>query len=498
MYRILLVYPYSTQNTDDRWYPAEPLGLLYVGTYLNRVIREMSLNVELKILDTHMEGAEVCVKTQRGFRSGMTDEEISGRIKAFEPHLVGITNNYTSGAENVVELMKTIKQVVPACKIILGGAHATIAHKQMIEIPEVDGVVRGEGEETFKELVLALINAAPLSEIMGLTFKQGGQVRVNEDRPMISNIDTIPIPDRELLSYTKYLTHSSKHYLDTLNKPIGTMITSRGCPYHCIFCSTQKVWRNLWRPRSPENVIEEIEYLMRNYGVKEVSFQDDQFMGDKERIKQLCRIIIDRKLDISMIVPPGISPSLIDEDTLRHMAAAGFYRICFSIDVGTESSKKFVRKPVQLKLMRSLVRQANRIGFWTYGTFVIGFPNESLDDVHATISYAYRLGLDYCIFYIAQPHLGSDLYDLYVERGKIDVSQVLEYHTMNESLYGTDHISAGELVRLRDSAARGYFLRYVARFLNPIYVVNEFLPKISSVKRFRYFMRLFSLLRIYK
>jgi len=498
MYRVLLLYPYSTQKNDGRWYPSEPLGLLYIATYLNSALRDKGANVSLKILDTHMEGPEVCIKTGRGFRSGMTDEQIMERIRDFDPHIVGITNSYTSGTENVIELIKTVKSVAPSCKIVLGGAHSTIAHKQMIEIPEVDAIVRGEGEETFKELVLALTNAGSLKEIMGLTYKEQGQAVVNEDRPLIPNIDSIPIPDRGLLPYDKYLLHSSRHYLDTMNIPVGTMITSRGCPYRCIFCSTQKVWRNLWRPRSPENVLKEIESLMQNYGVKEVSFQDDQFMGDKDRIKDLCRLIIDRNIPISMIAPPGLSPARLDEETLALMAKAGFYRICFSIDVGTESSKKFVRKPVNLKMMRTLVLKANSMGLWTYGTFVIGFPDETAADIRATISYAYRLRLDYCIFYIAQPHLGSDLYDYYVSRGKISISEVQKYHTMDESLYGTDHVSAEELVRLRDSAARGYLLRYILRFLNPLYVVNEFLPKIASPRKLKYFIRLFRLLRIYK
>jgi radical SAM superfamily enzyme YgiQ (UPF0313 family) len=284
-----------------------------------------------------------------------------------------------------------------------------------------------------------------------------------------------------------------------MNQPIATIFTARGCPFRCIFCSTQKVWGNEWRARNPEKILEEIEYLMGTYSVKEVSFEDDQFIGDRNRVKNLCRLIIQRKLNITFIVPPGISPALLDEETLDLMQKAGFYRICFSIDVGTPAAQRYVRKPIKLERMRALIRRANSNGLWTYATFVIGFLNETVEDIHQTIAYAYSLRLDGVIFYIAQPHLGSELYDVYLKEGLIDEKIIQSHHSFDwgESLFGTKHISAAEMEALRNSAARGYFKCHLQHFLNPVYVIREFLPKISSPRKLAYFARLLFHIRDY-
>jgi len=141
------------------------------------------------------------------------------------------------------------------------------------------------------------------------------------------------------------------------------------------------------------------------------------------------------------------------------MQKAGYYRVCFSIDVGTHAAQLYVRKPVKLERMRALVKKANSIGLWTYATFVIGFPNETFEDIHQTVAYAYSLRLDGVIFYIAQPHLGSELYDVYLKESLIDertAGVIQSHHSPAESLFGTKHVSAAELEALRNSAARGY------------------------------------------
>jgi len=492
MLKILLINPYCTSNKNERKYPLEPLGLLSLSTYIKKEIEKNSLDIEIKILDIQMEGVESCIKTKSGYRSGLSDDEIKDFIKKYKPDLVGITNNYTNNTQDVLELSKLIKESCSKCILVLGGAHATIDHKNIIKTKEIDAVVRGEGEETFKKIVLSLYNKSGFREILGLTYKEKNKIEVNEDGPLIEDINVLPIPDRSLIPYEKYLEKTSKIYFFPKNKPIGTLFSARGCPFRCIFCSTQKVWRNKWRSRSPENILKEIEYLMKNYGVREISFQDDQFIGDKHRIIKFCKLLIKKKLKISFIVPSGITPSLIDEKTIELMRKAGFYRICFSIDVGTEAARNFARKPVKIKKMRELIKKTNSKGLWTYATFIIGFPFEKVENVQKTIKYAYSLKLDFVRFYIAQPHLGSDLYDLYSKEGLINKNIVENYHTLFESIIENKYISSNKLIELRDSAELEYQKFHLRHFLNPIYVIQEFIPKISSIKKLAYFVGLIS------
>ncbi|MCE9613636.1 MAG: B12-binding domain-containing radical SAM protein [Lentisphaerae bacterium] len=488
--KILLIYPYMTLRFNWRIRSVEPLGILSLAAYLNRLAAERALPVEVAILDAQMEGPETCIQTAGGFRSGMSDDQIREYVVALKPDVVGITCNYTLGLNSVLEMVATIKGVLPGCLMVLGGAHATIDHLRLAARPDVDAVVRSEGEVTFAELVQAVCEGTSFAPILGLTYCTNGHVVANEDRPLVEDVNTLPIPDRSLIPYETYLRHSSQHYFHPLRKPVATMFSARGCPHTCIFCSTQKVWRNCWRPRSAERVLEEIDQLTERYGVKEIAFQDDQFIGNRKRVKELCRLLIEKKPGLSLIAPPGMSPALLDEETLALMVKAGFYRICLSIDVGTPAAAAFVRKPVNLENMRKVVKTANRLGLWTYATFVIGFPYEKEADILETIRFAYRLRLDHIIFYIAMPHLGSDLYDYYVKEGLLNETEVAKPHLPDESLFGTQHISAKRLEELRDMAARRYLVHHIRHFLNPAYTLCEFLPKIWTPRRFAYFMRL--------
>ena len=486
-FKVLLVFPYTTQRRNHRWHPVEPLGLLSLATFARDRLSDR-IPLEIRILDCLFEGPAQCTPTDIGFRVGMTDAQIEEAVRSFAPDIVGVANSYTNTTGDVLDLVDTIRKAWPSCFLVVGGAHATIDHENMAANPNVDAVVRGEGEETFNEIIERRHGGGGMDGVAGVTYRADGQVKVNPDRPLIPDIDVLPIPDRSFLRYRDYLAETGRHYSRPKQLPVGTVFSARGCAFRCIFCSTQKVWRNCWRPRSPQKMFEEVEHLHRVYGVREVAFQDDQFMGDRDRIKEFCRKVIASGLPLTFLVPPGLSPALLDRETLVLMARAGFYRICLSIDVGSQKAVHFSRKPVKLAKMRSIVQMANRTGLWTYATFVIGYPYETIEDVQATIRFAYGLKLDLCIFYIAQPHLGSELYDQYLREGKITPHQVSRHHLPDESLFGTDNLSAEELESLRTGAQTRYPFRHLLHFLNPVYFVTEFLPKIATPGRFRYFL----------
>ncbi len=486
--KVLLVFPYKIAKFEHRLHPVEPLGILSVATYIKQEMKDQ--DVDVRILDALFQGPATCTETELGFRVGMLDEEIVKYLRDFEPDLVGISNSYTFNTHEVLALAALIKTTLPDCKVILGGAHATIDHDNLIKDPNIDLVVRGEGEIIMKNVITAMQTGSDFSDVKGATYKNADGVQVNEDAPLIPDIDVLPIPDRTLVPYRDYLALTSKHYFQTKNSPVGTIFTSRGCPYKCIFCSTQKVWRNKWRPRSPEKMFEEVELLVNEYGVKEIAFQDDQLIGNKERIKEFCRLIIKSSINITFIAPPGISPALIDVETIDLMQQAGFYRLCFSVDVGTEKARKYVKKPVKLETIREMIKSANSRGLWTYGPFVIGFPFETVEDIKQTIKFAYSLKLDFVIFYIALPHMGSEFYDIYEEAGKINPDTLYDEHLIDEALFGTDHISPEDLEAIRNKAAKRYLFFHLLHFLNPVYVIQEFLPKIATRERFMYFLTL--------
>jgi anaerobic magnesium-protoporphyrin IX monomethyl ester cyclase len=488
MIRALLINPYLTTNDNIRLKPVEPLGILYIASYVRREIAKLSLDIGIDILDAQLGGPDKPTKTKRGYRSGLESHEFEDIIGNMMPNIVGITNNYTCHTSDILQICKTVKKVRPDCILVIGGAHATIAHEELIRIKEIDIIVRREGEVTFWEILHSYYWNKSLNTIQGTTSKSNRDICINKDRALIEDLDSLPIPDRSLIPYEQYLSHKS--YFLTRKNPAGTILSSRGCPFNCIFCSTQKVWSNKWRGRSPANILSEIEYLIKNYGVKEISFQDDQFLGSKDRIIELCRLIIRKNNNISLIAPPGMSPALIDDNLLSLMKDAGFYRINFSIDVGTKESKRFARKPINLDNMRTLIMNANSKGFWTYAMFVIGFPHETEHDIQEAIRYAYDLKLDYVRFYIAQPHRGSELYEIYLKDGLIKKNSVENYHSIYRSLIGTRHLSAEKLTILRNSAENRYLIFHLRHFLSPSYLINEFFHKIKTLAGLKYFLRL--------
>jgi len=450
--------------------------------------RQKGLDVQIKILDAQMEGPTECLHTARGFRNGMSDEAILDCVQQFKPDVTGITMNYTFGVRDVLEVAAIVKAACPSTLLVIGGAHATLDHRRVTEHQHIDVVVRGEGEVTFSEMCLRLASGRGWQDVAGLTYRDKGTVRQNPDRAPIVDLDTLPIPDRSLIPYADYL--SKQQYFHTMQSPVATMFTSRGCPFHCIFCSTQKTWGNHWRGRSAAAILMEVEYLRDRYGVKEIAFDDDQFLGDRKRIIEFCRLAVQKKLGMTFIVPSGNSPAFLNEELLDWMARSGFYRICFSVDVGTDSAVRYVRKPVRLDNIRHIVKEANRRGLWTYGTFVIGFPFEGREDILATMRFAYHLKLDFLRFYIAQPYFGSELYERYEREGRLAGHQIDEQHSAYDALFGTDHLSAQELIALRNEAEGNYMKNHFRDFLNPAYLATEFLPKIMSVRRMRYFIGL--------
>ncbi len=489
---VMLVNPWLTMNENLRSYPIEPLGLLYIATYAHKRIKDQAYNINIKIFDAQLEGPTSTVVVGRGFRSGIDDNTFKDWLRIYEPEVVGIANNFTPHTNDILEISRLVKEVFPKTKVILGGVNATLAHHELIKNPYVDIIVRNEGEESFFLVLQSIYGKIAYYNILGTTAKDpNGNIFVNPDREFIKNLDDIPIPDRTLINYKRYLSND-KLYFTTKNFPVGTIISSRGCGFNCIFCSTKTMWSQKWRPRSPQNVVEEIEYLVNGWGIREIAFQDDQFIYDNRRIIELCKLIRKRGLSITFIVPSGISPSLLNKETIDKMVVSGFYRIALSIDSGTEKSRKIINKPINLKEMRNLVKSLNSLGIWTYATFVIGFPEETKEDIQRAIDYAYSLRVDFLRFYIAQPYLGSRLYDIYLEKGyfKNKPDEIRDYSSIYNSFHGTSFVSEKELMDSRDKAENSYLFLKLKYMLDLRYIFREFFPKLNSPEKFKYFLRL--------
>jgi len=482
--KILLISPPRSGSWDSAIFSVcEPLGLAYIGAVLEKN------NFEVEILDCFILGQKNKIAIANFVKIGLSDEDIETHIRKSQADIIGISNMFTSLVPDSMRVARLAKEVNPECLVVMGGAHATKAYDSVLMDNNIDMVVLGEGEETFLEIAQKFYKKENLYEIDGTATKINDKIKCNPPRNPIRNLDELPFPARHLLPMELYFKDQSKTTFGfAMRLPVAVMITSRGCPYNCIFCSTSKVWGK-WRPRGIKNVVDEIEVLVKEYGVKEIAFEDDNFIVDKKRVIDICDEILTRKISIRWTVPAGLSTWIIDKITLLKMKKAGCYRVCFPIESGSKETLKFIGKPVNLKKAKQIISFSNRIGLWTIGNFIFGFPDEKPESVNKTLEFAQQSGLDMAIFYVVQPYAGSDLFYIYKKRGllrpDLDIgSSVIDTH------YDTGYYSASELASLRNKASSQYLKRRLFFYLTPRGFLFSLLPKINSFEKFRYFLKI--------
>lgn len=482
--KTLLIHPYIT-SSNQFTNLIEPLGLIYLASYIK--------SHEIEILDLYGLGVDRIEKIGSLYRKGISDsKEILDMIKKYNPEVVGITCNFTEYSQDAFEIAKLVKDNFKNIILIMGGAHVTMdAENTLKNNQSVDIIVRSEGEITFKELLDAFQQKKDISPIEGISYRDvNGKIVSNPDRELIADINQLPIPDRQkLTTMDVYLKTNTRALAFVKNEPVASIMTSRGCPFNCIFCSTKMVWRRRWRPRSPEKVVEEIEMLVRNYKVKEIAIYDDQFIVDKQRVIDICNLLIEKKLKISLSIPSGTSVWLADEVLLKKMKEAGFYRICFPIETGNENTMKFIRKPVNLLAAKKMIALTNKIGIWTQGNFIIGFPYETKEEIEMTIKYAFESGLDYALFYIAKPFAGSEMYEIFKQEKLL--TRLGRGINVETTEYDTTTMKAEELQSIRDKAASNYLLAKFVFYLNPVNFYNCLLPKLTTLEDVSYAIKIF-------
>ncbi len=490
---ILLFNPYYTQLKKfySFYLPAPPLSLMYLAGYLKKH------GIGSKIYELGIFEIEKARQYQGRVRFGVSDEEIASILNKERPQIVGITSMYSIFYRDVIEIADLIKKISPQTKVVLGGNHASSYWKHVLKSLSVDFVVIGEGEETFLELVQSLRSGRAYQHIEGLGWRDSsGQIQKSPERPLIKNLDDIPFPEVGLIDYSKYISYTNPF---AMRSPVISLITSRGCPGKCVYCTIKAVWGRSWRGRSPKNVVDEIELYMRKYNVHEFAFLDDSASVDRKRWEGLCDEIILRKLNIKWTTPNGIAHWTLTKDILNKMKKAGCYRITFGIESGHPETRRFLGKPYPLEQARELIQHANRIGLWTICTNIIGFPYENINSVRSTIKFAKKCGTDFAAFYLLMPQPTSEVYeyfkkegllnfDSFFERAEFDEDQFEQInYILNETGSDTVYFKKEELSRLQKEAYRSFLLyRGLSYLFNPLRIFR----KIHNVEDLKFIIRI--------
>ncbi len=427
-----------------------PLGLLYVAAMLQRH------GYRVDVLDMYAEGVR-------------TKSALVERLEHTKPNIVGIST-LTSKFQNVTDIAHISKELLPNVSIMLGGHFATFNHDKILaKYHDVDFIVRGEGEETSVELVQQLEKSKPdFSKIAGISYRNNRRLKCNTDRPLLTDLDALPFPAFELVSH---LTYGKLGLLQGTAGNLGTMVTSRGCIYKCTYCSNSSFTGHTIRYRSPENVIEELEHYMSKFGLREFMFNDDNFTLNKKRVLKLCYLLRKNGLDIEWYADGRVNQS--DDKMYREMHRAGCRLIYFGIESCVNRILRYYRKGTTYEIQKAGVKKARKAQLDIVGSFILGAPIETVEEMWGTITKATALDLDYAQFNPLSVYRGTPIWSQLVAEGKID-----DYARWEETISGFElnpYVSLEDLPPLMTDMHRYYFQRitYIFRQLFRLFVYRK-------------------------
>tara|TARA_Y100000034_G_scaffold104910_1_gene131803 strand:+ start:2104 stop:3645 length:1542 start_codon:yes stop_codon:yes gene_type:complete len=415
--KILLAIPPYTHTKGEHQFIVFPLGIAYIASVLEKA------GHEVKVIDSLVEDPKPKKDKDGNFLVGLSWNSLIIKIKEFDPDVLGVSCGFTSQFKNTEKLCKLVRTFKKNIKIFGGGAHASALTDKIIKTGLIDYAIFGEGEETVVELIEAIEGKISLSKIKGIGYKDKGKVKINEKRPFIKDLDTLPFPARHLFPMEKYFKYGQNkaHNFITKHSRYTTIVASRGCPYTCSFCSIHTVWERNWRPRSPENILDEIGLLVKNYNVKEIQFEDDNLTLVKDRAMKLFQGIIDRKIKISWTTPNGILVNSLDEELIKVMKKSGCYRVNLGIESGNqEVVDKIVKKPLSLDHCRQIIKTFKKYKVPVTGFFVMGMPGETIRNINETIEFIKQNDFDDILVSIASPYPGTELWDIAIKNNYID------------------------------------------------------------------------------
>ena len=388
------------------------------------------------------------------YRAGLSAQTIAERVGKWGADVVVIEIPFSGWSKTAFEVVHAIKAINGKIVVVLMGQHPSARPEACLSDLDVDFVVIGEPEMTVLELVNALEDGQrDFGGVDGLGFRKGGRPALTGQRAIIEDMDSLPFPARHLLPMGLYNEVVKENPLrGEVSKPWTIVTTSRGCPYSCVFCTSFLVWGRTWRARSAKNVVDELESVVKTYGVKQVDFYDENMTLDKKRVADICDLIVERGLHIEWFTPNGVRADTLDEPLLRKMKRSG----CKKIRVAPESGVQrivndVIGKNLDLKAVERAVVLCKKVGVKVGCFFVLGLIGETKADIEATIKFAYRLrrlGADSLIFSIAMPIYGTALYEQALRGGYLREGFCDYALAATEPLIETPEWTAEDLMQL--------------------------------------------------
>lgn len=345
---------------------------------------------------------------------------------------------------------------------IIGGTHVSALPEESANLPYVDFVCIGEGEQTMLEFCQAINHKKKdFSKIKGLCYKKGNKIIINKARPLRANLDELPFPAYHLFKLNLY---TSTQPLVSTRKPGAGIFTSRGCPFGCTFCY-KGTFGKTWRKRSVENVLEEWEYLVLKLKVKEIALLDDGFNINIDRAIKICREIKKRGLVIPWRAHNGIRADRAPKKLLQAMKDSGCYMISFGVESGVQRVLDLIGKDLNLKEIVKPFRLCRELGIRTMSLFMIGNPGETREEIKQTIDFCCKLNSDLATISVTTPYPGTPIFNLIKQQGKINITDWDKYSQFDQKGYfDYGDLDGSEVADLAKYAYKRFYLQPITIF----------------------------------
>ncbi|NWG09136.1 MAG: radical SAM protein [Nitrososphaerales archaeon] len=423
-----------------------PLGLLYIATLLKQE------NFGVSVLD---------------IANQVSPKDVLKWVEREGPEILGFSTLSSSGRSAAI-IAEKVKERYPDIKIAFGNYHATFnAPKILDKYPFVDLIVRNEAEFTCLEIADRLERGKGFGDVGGITFREGDRIVSTPDRPLIKDIDGLPFPDRGLLKdeYTSTLAG-----LEVATKRFTTVVSSRGCPFNCTYCACSLFARRTWRPRSPENIVEELEMLY-SQGFRQIVFVDDNFALNQKRVIDICRQMKENRIDMEWVCDARVD--CISMEALRAMAKTGCKIIYYGMESANQRILDFYNKGITPSQSRAAAKAARRAGIdIIVGSFIVGAPDETREEIENTFDFSQKIDIDVPLFHPLEIHPGTPLWANLSSQGYLDEDMYWE-----RGVYASEicpkAVPLGEIYPMIYNASKKFLLR-------PEYLTSGFMRMLKS------------------
>ena len=433
--------------------------------------------ISLPMIAGALEAKKHDVKVLDCIANDIDVEGLKKAVREFDPAFV-LFNMSTATSSSDLQVIDMIRQVSKAHFTVIGN-HATSLPEEVLKACSLDSVIRREPELTAQDLVDAIETGRDLIKVLGISYKRAdGTIVSNEDRPFNDNLDDLPFAARHLMDNAKYT-------LPVINEPYTLIITSRGCPYSCIYCTAHQYYGKKLRLRSADNVVDEMQECLEKHSIRNFTMWSDTFNQNRKFVMEVCAELKKRGLEKKIRWMANSRVDHVDAEVLREMRSSGCIGVSYGVESGVDEILVNMKKGATAEQARVAVKLTKEAGIEVLTHIIFGLPGDTPETINETIRYVKKMDPDYAQFYCAIPFPKTELEEMGKKNGWITTEDYAKYE-LNQPILNLPTLSMEQLQEARKRAYREFYLRpsYILRRLRKIKSLSDLMTNYRQARDF--------------